>query len=149
LSAADDVHAVGIDHSALMIAQSAKRNRTAMKSGRLKLFEGTVDTLPVGTSPFDKALSINVIQFLDDKQGFVAKIAAHLKPGGTLATTYQPRHAKATRADAVQMAETLAEIYSRCGLEDVRWQELDLKPVPAICLLGTKQQAHTTRTRSP
>jgi len=73
LSAAVGVHAVGIDHSALMIAKAAKRNRAAVKSGRLKLYEGPVDALPVGTPLFDKAFSNNVIQFLDDKQGFVTK----------------------------------------------------------------------------
>jgi len=148
LSAAVGVHAVGIDHSALMIAKAAKRNRAAVKSGRLKLYEGPVDALPVGTPPFDKAFSNNVIQFLDDKQGFVTKVAVHLAPGGVLATTYQPRHAKATRADALQMAERLTEIYARCGLEDLRWRELDLKPVPAVCVLGKKGQAFTARARS-
>ena len=131
---------VGIDHSALMIAKAAKRNRAAVKSGRLKLYEGPVDALPASTPAFDKAFSNNVIQFLDDQQGFLTKVAAHLRLGGVLATTYQPRHARATRTDALKMVERLTEIYARCGFGDLRWEELDLKPVPAVCVLGKKGQ---------
>ena len=71
LSAAASVRAVGIDHSALMIAKAAKRNRAAVTSGRLKLYEGSVDALPASTPAFDKAFSNNVIQFVDDQQGFL------------------------------------------------------------------------------
>jgi hypothetical protein len=75
---------------------------------------------------------------VNDRQGFLTNIAAHLRPGGVLATTYQPRHARATRADALKMVERLTEIYSRCGFEELRWEELDLNPVPAVCVLGKK-----------
>jgi trans-aconitate methyltransferase len=148
LAAGVGVHAVGIDHSALMIAKAAKRNRAAVKSGRLTLYEGRVDALPATTPAFDKAFSNNVIQFLDDQQGFLTKVAAHLRLGGVLATTYQPRHAGATRRDALKMVERLTEIYADCGFEDLRWEELDLKPVPAVCVLGKKGQAFTARARS-
>jgi len=147
LSAAPGVRAAGVDHSALMIAKAAKHNRAAMKSGRLKLYQCSVDALPASMSVFDKAFSNNVIQFVNDQQGFLANIAAHLRLGGVLATTYQPRHARATRADALKMVERLTEIYSRCGFEELRWEELNLKPVPAICVLGKKGQALTVRAR--
>jgi SAM-dependent methyltransferase len=148
LWAAASVHAVGIDHSALMISKAAKRNRAAVKSGRLKLYEGSVEALPASTPAFDKAFSNNIIQFVDDQQGFLTKIAAHLRPGGVLATTYQPRHARAARTDALKMVERLTEIYSRCGFDELRWEELDLKPVPAVCVLGKKGQALTVRART-
>jgi SAM-dependent methyltransferase len=147
LSAAAGVRAVGIDHSALMIAKAAERNRAAVKSGRLELYEGSVDALPASAPAFDKAFSNNVIQFVDDQQRFLTNIAAHLRPGGVLATTYQPRQARATRADALKMVERLTEIYSRSGFEELRWEELDLKPVPAVCVLGKKGQALTVRAR--
>ena len=79
------------------------------------MYEGMIDALPADAPAFDKALSINVIRFLDDKAGFIAKIAAHLKPGAVLATTYQPRHAKAVRADGLAMAARLSEILSSQG----------------------------------
>ena len=147
LSAAPGVRAAGVDHSALMIAKAAERNRAAVKSGRLMLYKGSVGALPASAPAFDKAFSNNVIQFVDDQQGFLTNIAARLRPGGVLATTYQPRHARATRGDALKMVERLTEIYSRCGFEELRWEELNLKPVPAVCVLGKKGQALTVRAR--
>ena len=129
------VRAVGVDHSDVMIAQAGKRNRRAVKAGRLKLVEGTVETLREG--PFDKAFSINVIQFVD-RAAFVAQMKRLLKPGGLLATTYQPRRANATRADALKLATQLTEVLSAAGFAALRTEELDLKPVPAVCVIGRR-----------
>jgi ubiquinone/menaquinone biosynthesis C-methylase UbiE len=131
------VSAVGVDHSDVMIAQAGKRNRKAVKTGRLKLVEGTVDTLPAALGPFDKAFSINVIQFVD-QPAFVAQMKRLLKPGGLMATTYQPRHAKATRADALKLATKLTEMLSAENFTALRTEELELKPVPAVCILARR-----------
>ena len=132
------VKAVGVDHSKLMIAQADKRNRKAMRAGRLRLMEGTIEDVPASTL-FDKMFSINVIQFVDT-DAFVARARTVLKPGGILATTYQPRHAKATRADALKMAAELTALLNSQGFTDVRSEEIDLKPVPAVCVLGMRAQ---------
>lgn len=131
------VRAVGVDHSAVMIAQAARRNRRAIKAGRLKLFEGTLEVLPDTWGPFDKTFSINVIQFVD-QAAFVARAKVLLKPGGAFAATYQPRHAKATRVDALNMAARLSEMLTAQGFVSVRTEELELKPVPAVCVLASR-----------
>jgi DNA-binding transcriptional MerR regulator len=46
---------------------------------------------------------------------------------------------------ALKMVERLTEIYSRCGFEELRREELDLKPVPAVCSLGKGAGAHRAR----
>jgi len=130
------VTATGVDHSALMIAQARRRNEKAVRAGRLALIQGTIDDIPMAGS-FDKAFSINVIQFVDQAV-FAARMRALLKPGGTLATTYQPRHAKATRADAFKMADKLTRILAATGFENVRTEEIDLKPVPAVCVVAQR-----------
>jgi SAM-dependent methyltransferase len=132
------VKAVGLDHSALMIATAAKRNGAAVKAGRLRLIEGTIETLPAAVGPFDKGFSINVIQFVD-QAAFVARMRDVLKPGGTLAITYQPRQARGTRADAVQMASALTGLMVQHGFESVRTEELPLHPVSAVCVIGTRR----------
>jgi cyclopropane fatty-acyl-phospholipid synthase-like methyltransferase len=131
------VRAVGVDHSGLMIAQARKRNARAVKDGRLSLVEGTIDAVPADLAPFDKLFSINVIQFVD-RAAFVARAKALLKSGGVMATTYQPRHAKATRADALKMAAELGDLLRAAGFTGVRVEELELKPVPAVCVLGRR-----------
>ena len=133
----ESVRAIGVDHSAVMIAQAHKRNRKAIQAGRLKLFEGTIDALPDGWGPFDKLFSINVVQFVE-QASFIARARQVLKPGGMFAATYQPRHAKATRADAISMAVRLSEILKAQGFSSVRTEELELKPVPAVCVLAVR-----------
>jgi ubiquinone/menaquinone biosynthesis C-methylase UbiE len=133
------VKAVGVDHSQLMIAQASRRNTTAMRAGRLQLIEGTINDVPGDLAPFDKLFSINVIQFVD-RPAFIARTKALLKPGGTFAATYQPRHAKATRANALAMAGQLTAMLSAAGFAQVRTEEIDLKPVPAVCVIGERPQ---------
>jgi cyclopropane fatty-acyl-phospholipid synthase-like methyltransferase len=118
----------------VMIAQAGKRNARAVKEGRLKLVEGTIETVPAD-APFDRLFSINVIQFVD-RPSFVARAKALLRSGGAIATTYQPRHAKATRADALKMATELTGLMTAAGFSSVRVEELDLQPVLAVCVLG-------------
>jgi cyclopropane fatty-acyl-phospholipid synthase-like methyltransferase len=132
----DSVKAVGVDHSTLMIAQAGRRNAKAVRAGRLRLIEGTIEDVPA-SAPVDKMFSINVIQFVD-RDAFVARARTLLKPGGILATTYQPRHAKGTRADALKMAGELTALLNSQGFVDVRSEEIDLKPVPAVCVLGVR-----------
>lgn len=134
------VRAVGVDHSKLMISQAGRRNRRAADEGRLSLVQGTVDGVPAELGPFDKAFSINVIQFVD-REAFVARVRSMLKPGGVFATTYQPRHANATRADALKMAAQLEAILKAQGFGNVRTEEIDLKPVPAVCVIGVSSRA--------
>lgn len=129
------VSAVGADHSKLMISQAGHRNRRAVDEGRLSLVHGTVDDVPADLGPFDKAFSINVIQFVD-REAFVARVRSTLKPGGVFAATYQPRHAKARREDALKMAGQLEAILKAQSFGEVRTEELDLKPVPAVCVIG-------------
>lgn len=131
------VKAVGVDHSGLMIAQASRRNTNAMRAGRLSLIEGTIDDVPGDFAPFDKLFSINVIQFVD-RAKFIARAKALLKPGGTFAATYQPRHAKATRNDALAMAAQLTERLTAQGFAQMRTEEIDLKPVPAVCVLARR-----------
>lgn len=129
--------ALGVDHSRLMISQAAKRNREAMQAGRLRLVEGAIEDLPADYGPFDKVFSINVILFVD-KPSFVAKVSQLVRPGGVFATTYQPRHAKATRADTLAFAKDFREVLRGAGFSAVRIEELELKPVPAACVLASR-----------
>lgn len=132
------VTATGVDHSAVMVAQARRRNAQAVRAGRLSLIQGTIDDIHAREGSFDKAFSINVIQFVD-QAAFAARMHALLKPGGTFATTYQPRHAKATRTDALKMADKLTRIFAAAGFESNRTEEIELKPVPAVCVVAQRR----------
>lgn len=128
---------VGVDHSDVMIKLARRRNSLAVQSKRLKLITGTIDDVPADEGPFDRIFSINVIQFITDKEAFVANCVKRLAPNGVLATTYQPR-IKPSREAALAMATTLTELKAQAGLTRIRTEVLELKPVPAICVLAQK-----------
>ena len=62
-----------------------------------------------------------------------------LKPNGLVATTVrQPRHRGATATDAHAFGSQLSKELIEVGLREVAVKELDLKPVPAVCVLARK-----------
>jgi ubiquinone/menaquinone biosynthesis C-methylase UbiE len=54
-------HVAGIDPSREMVEQARARNATAIRSGRVDLCHGSVESLPFDDNRFDKALAINSI----------------------------------------------------------------------------------------
>jgi ubiquinone/menaquinone biosynthesis C-methylase UbiE len=127
---------VGIDHSALMIERASRRNRSAIQAGLVDLRVGGLESLPQLGEVFDKIFSVNVLQFLPERTPLLRTIRSVLKPDGVLATTVQPRHLGATAADAQAFAQTLSREMIEAGFREVTIKQLDLKPIPAVCVLG-------------
>jgi SAM-dependent methyltransferase len=127
---------VGIDHSALMRRVAARRNARAIRAGRVELHVGSIDAMPSFEAPFDKVLAVNVYMFWPDPVGALAKLASVMKPGATLALTFQPRGRGATNEDTRRGAERIAESLRAAGFLDVRVERLPMRPVDAACVLG-------------
>lgn len=75
----------GLERSETMIAVASRRNRVAMRSGRLSLRKGDMMALPFGPRAFDKFAAINILYFCDDVPAFVAGIRRIARPGARLA----------------------------------------------------------------
>ena len=129
---------VGIDHSVLMRRAATRRNHAAIEAGRVELKVGGLDSLPTLGETFDKVFSVNVFLFLEDRREALRTIRSVLKPGGLVATTYQPRHRGARPEDADAFARQLSNQMQDLGFRDIVTEKLDLKPLPAICVLGRK-----------
>jgi SAM-dependent methyltransferase len=129
---------VGLDHSPLMLAQAAKRNRRAIERGRLQLHLGGLDSLAALGSDFDVVYSVNVAMFWRDLPSALCAIRGVMRPHGLLASTYQPRHRGATRADTFKFAERLRADMDVLGFVDLRIEQLALQPLPAVCVLGRR-----------
>lgn len=130
---------IGLDHSETMLQQAAARNRAALLVGRLQLRQGSAETLVRSSERFDKIFSVNVVQFLDDRPSLFAALYNHLRPNGLVATTYMPRGENPSRAKAWQLAENVRQNMETAGFIRIRVEELPLQPVPALCVIGSRQ----------
>lgn len=128
----------GIDHSSVMLKQAGRRLNSEMALGKCILQSGGLDWLAEHQNSFDRVYSANVIQFLPDLEEAFQAIFISLKSGGIVATTYQPRHENPTRWDALDMSEQIQKVMKNLGFAEVSHNELLLKPVPAICVVGKK-----------
>lgn len=129
-------HITGIDHSATMHAQASKRNRRWIKHNRLTLLCGDVFDLPHDTGHFDKVYSANVAQFWEEPVRVFSLLHDHMKPGGTIATTFMPRGKDPSKEDADAFARNMGEAMSQAGFHNLYYEWLDLEPVPAVCILA-------------
>ena len=126
---------VGVDHSAVMVGQARRRNKTAVKARRVRVTQASVENLSIDDGPFDAAIAINTIGMWPDPPARLRDIARLLRPGGRLALVGQPRRPGATAADSEAFARTLAKLLIDGGFEHARTEMLDLDP-PAAWVLG-------------
>jgi ubiquinone/menaquinone biosynthesis C-methylase UbiE len=126
---------VGVDHSRVMIRQAGRRNRTAVRAGRVRLIHTPVEALSVSDGPFDAALAVNTVGMWPDPTARLRELARLLRPGGRIALVSQPRCPGATAATSAAAANELAGRLSEAGFEQLRTEMLDLDP-PATCVLG-------------
>jgi ubiquinone/menaquinone biosynthesis C-methylase UbiE len=131
--------AVGLDHSAVMIAQAGKRLAGTIAEGKAQLVQGGLEQLAALPGPFDRIFSINVIQFVGDIGTAIDAMTRVLAEGGLLAVTFQARVGRDKAEAAHEMADRLARAMSEAGLADIRVEELPLGSAPAICVRGTKK----------
>ena len=127
---------VGIDHSETMLHQARKRNWKAVKSGIVKLNQGTVESFHSETERFSKICSANVVQFWSDPVTTFSTLRSMLEPGGSIATTYMPRHKGATNSDTEQQAEKIVDQLEAAGFSTIRIEKKLINPISAVTVLA-------------
>ena len=128
---------VGIDHSALMVEQAARRNASAIRAGRVELLLGSADALQhFDGDPFDKVVAVNVYMFWKDPVSVLRGLLQVMSPGGVIALTLQPRRRGATANDTRAAAERMSASLREAGFGDIRTVIMEMAPVPAACVLG-------------
>jgi len=126
---------VGVDHSQVMIRQARRRNRAAVRAGRVRLIHAPVEGLSISDGPFDAVLAVNTVGMWPDPTAQLGELARLLRPGGRIALVSQPRCPGATAATSAAAADELAGLLTEAGFEHLRTEMLDLDP-PAACVLG-------------
>ncbi|MFJ6673444.1 class I SAM-dependent methyltransferase [Actinosynnema sp. NPDC091369] len=126
---------VGVDHSAVMVSQARRRNRLAIRAGRVRLVHGSVEGLSIGDGSFDAALAVNTVGMWPDPATRLRELARALRPGGRLALVSQPRCPGAVAATSAAAGQDPAALLTAAGYVHLRTEVLALDP-PAVCVIG-------------
>jgi ubiquinone/menaquinone biosynthesis C-methylase UbiE len=131
---------VGIDHSETMVRQAWKRNEKAIREGTVDLKRASVSNLPSFDGPFDKIFAINSMGFWEQPVERLEELRGLLRAGGLIAIAEQPRLPGATDQTAREAGERIVAALEQAGFARVRLEIKPMKPVAAICALGTKMK---------
>jgi ubiquinone/menaquinone biosynthesis C-methylase UbiE len=123
----------GVDPSSVMVRQAQRRNRNAIRTGRVELQRKSVADLPYEDACFDKVFAINSYHHWPEPQGSNLKeILRVLKPGGKVFITEQP-HWVANEIEAVKIAERYKGELVQSGFGEV---EIEARPIEqGLCFI--------------
>ena len=144
---APEGYVCGLDHSAVMVQQAARRNAEAVRRGQVDLRLGSVDDLPDFDAPFDKVLAVNVTPFWDRPVELLENLRRALRMGGRIAIAFQPRGPGATDEAATTSGQQLVAALRDAGFSQTRLETLELKPA-VVCALGVNGSAPDAAERS-
>jgi len=134
----------GVDHSKAMVQAATQRNIAAIRSGRMELKVGEVDSLPYPDQSFDIAFSLHSIYFWTKPAECIREIKRVLKPGGLLGITIQPKDKWIVKVDpgiqTLYFSNEVAALFAETGFRNI-----DVVPAPhkkgqnrLECILGKK-----------
>jgi ubiquinone/menaquinone biosynthesis C-methylase UbiE len=83
-------YVAGVDKSREMVDHATARNTAAIRSNRVRLLLGSVESLPFEDASFDKALAVNSMQVWPDAMAGLREIRRVMKPGGEIALGFTP-----------------------------------------------------------
>jgi len=137
-AAAAAAYVAGIDPSAVMLGQALRRNRVAVLAGRVELRAGAMPVIPFPDGTFNKAFSINSLQFWPDITASMRELRRVLKRGGRVAIAVQPRQKGADEESARHIGRKMIDALNASGFEQVGLMFQELRPVPVACALATR-----------
>lgn len=120
---------VGIDLSTEMYHQAKKRNRPHIHTGRVSLYQGTLQDLPQTLQAFDKALAINTSMFWQNPVADLQIIRERLKRGGHIAIALQPHWAK-TEKDLKHEGQEMISQLEAAQFQNVSLTHLPMSSIP-------------------
>jgi len=138
---------VGLDHSKTMHDMAAKRNRQAIRDGRVSLVIGSAEELdqmtdPALDGPFDHIFGINVVMFWNDPISTFKMLGRRLRSTGQLAFTFQPRVGSVSDEAALSAADKMVGNLRDAGFQNIRVERLESLSPMAVCVIALNEVAH-------
>jgi ubiquinone/menaquinone biosynthesis C-methylase UbiE len=125
----------GVDHSEVMVRQARRRNRAAVRAGRVDLRCASAEHLPAFEEPFDKVLAVNNMGMWREPDERLKKLRSLMRPGGRIAIVSQPRCPGASAETTVAAGREIGTRLTGAGFTCIRSDTLALKP-PVVCVIG-------------
>lgn len=85
-------YVAGVDTSEVMVRQARRRNRLAIREGRVDIRRAGVSRLPFRNGRFDKVVATNCFQFWPRPEEDLREVRRVLRPGGRLLLVLRMRH---------------------------------------------------------
>jgi SAM-dependent methyltransferase len=123
-----------IDRSPRMIAMATRRNREHVEAGRALLEAVALDDVDFGNRRFDKIFAFNVAPFWLGPEAALGVVRKHLARDGAFYLFWDARHTPPGRSP--DLANQLGERVSLGRFSVDRVLVQDLRPVPAVCVIG-------------
>lgn len=130
---------VGIDPSEAMRKQAERRNRRAVREGKVRLFTGNIEDWPGFDHSFTRIFSVNSAPFWTDRIRVFQKLHGWLEPGGLMALTFQPVGKDAPDPEAT--CEQLTDEMKQAGFVRIRRETKPFRSAPAVCLVAEREQS--------
>jgi len=123
-----------IDRSQKMIEMAARRNREHVAGGRAVLRTAALEQADFGDQRFDKVFAFNVAPFWLQPKQALEVVRRHLAPEGAVYLFWDARHTQPGRAR--DLADRLSERIRLAEFSVSQVLVKDLRPVPAVCVIG-------------
>jgi len=113
---------------------AARRNREHIAGGRAAVKTAALENVDLGDERFDKVFAFNVAPFWLQPKEALGVVRRHLVPDGAIYLFWDARHTQPGRAR--DLADGLSERVRLAGFSVNRVLVEDLRPVPAVCVIG-------------
>jgi ubiquinone/menaquinone biosynthesis C-methylase UbiE len=127
---------VGIDLSEIMVRQAMRRNRDAIREGRVELRRASMSAIPYGDCSFDKVFGTNSIQFSRALLSDLREVRRVLRPGGLAAFSVQPMWKGGSDDAARRIVRDLTLAMGHAGFVKCRVDAKPAWPRTIACALG-------------
>src|SRR4051794_554277 len=125
------------DRSPKMIELATRRNREHVDAGRAVLEAVALEDADLGDRRFDKVFAFNVAPFWLQREAAVGALRGPLAGDGAVYIFWDARHFAPERAR--DLGKQLTDRLLEGGFSVDRVLVEDLRPVPAVCVIGRPQ----------
>lgn len=113
LNHSKSINAIGIDISPTSVKTSVRKNRRAIKSGRLQVVQGSVEALPFASNLFDLVTAVESVHYWEIEKG-LSEVYRTLKKGGQFLIVNETQTSDGLGA---YLAEVGFKVYTKQQLE--------------------------------